>query len=81
MRVLPRGKVFINAKAEETLKGKKAASLLLVGVVSIEGDFEEGDIINVVNSEGKTIAVGCSGYNAEDAKANIGVHDKTFDSL
>ena len=70
-----KGKVFINAKAEETLKGKKAASLLLVGVVSIEGDFEEGDIINVVNSEGKTIAVGCSGYNAEDAKANIGVHD------
>lgn len=70
-----KGKIYINKKAEEILKGERAASLLLVGVVKIEGEFEEGDIINVVNDEGKTIAVGRSGYNAADATDNIGVHD------
>lgn len=43
------GRVVINAKAEEALKGDKAVSLLPVGATAVEGDFEEGDIIDVVN--------------------------------
>lgn len=70
-----KGRAFINKKASEVLKGDKATSLLLVGVTSIEGDFEEGDIIDVVDDKGKTIAVGRSGYSAEEARKNIGVHD------
>lgn len=70
-----KGKVFINRKAAEFLKGAKAVSLLLVGVSSIEGDFEEGDIINVVDDQGKVIAVGRSGYSAQEARKYIGAHD------
>jgi glutamate 5-kinase len=70
-----KGKIHINAKAEEILKGSKAASLLLVGVTSIEGEFEEGDIINVVDGKGNIFAVGCSGYSSEDAIKRIGIHD------
>ena len=69
------GSVHINAKAEEALKGDKAVSLLPVGVTAVDGDFEEGDIIDVVNPEGKTIALGRSGYNAADARKVIGQHD------
>ena len=70
-----KGKIHINAKAEEILKGEKAASLLLVGVTSIEGVFEEGDIINVVDDKDKVIAVGRSSYSSEEAIKLIGEHD------
>lgn len=69
------GRVHIDAKAEEALKGDKAVSLLPVGVTAVEGDFEEGDIIDVVNPKGETIALGRSGYNADDARKAIGKHD------
>ena len=69
------GRVVINAKAEEALKGDKAVSLLPVGVTAVEGDFEEGDIIDVVNAQGETIALGRSGYSAAEARKVIGVHD------
>ncbi|MDY0154950.1 MAG: glutamate 5-kinase, partial [Prevotella sp.] len=45
------------------------------GVTSIEGDFEENDIINVVGSNNDIIAVGRSGYSSSEAKENIGAHD------
>ncbi len=69
-----KGRVCINAKAEQTLRSPKAASLLLVGVTSVDGDFEEGDIISVLNVAGDVIAVGRSSYAAEEARRNIGVH-------
>lgn len=69
------GSVHINAKAEEALKGDKAVSLLPVGITAIDGDFEEGDIIDVVNAQGKVIALGRSGYNAAEARKVIGQHD------
>lgn len=70
-----KGKIHINAKAEEALKGEKAVSLLLVGVTSVEGDFEEGDIINVVDAQGETMAVGRSNYDADTARQLAGQHD------
>ena len=70
-----KGIVHINKNAEDALKGDKAVSLLLVGVTSIEGDFEENDIINVVGSNNEIIAVGRSGYSSSEAKENIGAHD------
>lgn len=70
-----KGVVHINEKARTALESDKATSLLLVGVTSIEGDFEEGDIVNVVDPSGTVIAIGRSGYSSEEAKKNIGVHD------
>ncbi len=70
-----KGCVFVNAKAEEALKGDKAVSLLPVGITDVGGDFEEGDIIEVINHDGDVIALGRSGYNAADARKAIGKHD------
>lgn len=70
-----KGVVHINDKACKALQSDKATSLLLVGVTSIDGDFEEGDIINVEDSAGTTIAIGRSAYSADEARKNIGVHD------
>ena len=70
-----KGRVVINDKAAEALKGHKAVSLLPVGVTAVEGDFEEGDIINVIDQQGNNIGVGRSGYSAEEARRRMGVHD------
>lgn len=69
-----KGVIHINANAEEALGSKKATSLLLVGVTMIEGDFEEGDLVNIVNEQGVTIGIGRSSYDSSSAKALIGVH-------
>jgi glutamate 5-kinase len=70
-----KGVVHVNQNAADALKGEKAVSLLLVGVTSIDGEFEEGDLINVIEPDGKPIAVGRSGYSSDDAKEQIGTHD------
>jgi len=70
-----KGQVRVNRKAAEALTGQKATSLLMVGVTAVEGEFEEGDIIGIVNEKGKKIGVGRSGYNSDDARKNIGAHD------
>ncbi len=70
-----KGRVHINRKAVEALRGDKAVSLLLVGVTAIEGEFEEGDIISIVDDEGNLVAVGRSGYSSDEATRCIGAHD------
>ena len=70
-----KGVVYVNAKAAEALRGKQAVSLLLVGVTKIEGDFEEGDIVSIVDEQKKLVAVGRSAYNANEARDNIGKHE------
>ena len=70
-----KGQAIINPQAVEALRGEKAVSLLLVGVTHIDGDFDEGDIINIVSPEGKVIGIGKSNYSADEARTAIGQHD------
>ena len=72
-----KGVVRINDRAVEALHEKKqAVSLLFVGVDSIEGDFEEGDIISIRDSHDNEIAVGRSSFSADNALALIGKHNQ-----
>jgi len=70
-----KGRAVINQKAVEALRGDQAVSLLLVGVTGIEGDFDEGDIINIVSEDGLVIGIGKSSYEADDAREAIGKHE------
>jgi len=70
-----KGIVTVNEQAMKALKGRKATSLLLVGVISVDGEFDEGDIISVKGPDGKEIALGRTSYSSVEAKANIGIHD------
>lgn len=71
-----KGCVTVNDKAAEALRGNKAVSLLPVGITSVDGDFEEGDIINIIDMQGNSIAVGRAGYGSDEARAFIGLHGK-----
>lgn len=70
-----KGCVHINATAAQALRSRRAASLLMVGVTGVEGDFEEGDIVNIVDPNGNVIAIGRSSYDYGQAVLFIGKHD------
>lgn len=66
-----RGSVKINKGAEEVLFSEKASSLLLVGVVEVEGYFKKNEVVKIVNEEGEEIGVGKSRYDSEKAKRKL----------
>lgn len=70
-----KGRVYVNHKAAEALQGNNAVSLLMVGVTKIEGEFDEGDIVAIVDETGRTIAFGRSGYDSAEAQRLVGKHD------
>lgn len=70
-----KGRAVVNDRAAEALRGVNAVSLLLVGVTAIEGDFEEGDLIHIVDSQGRNIGIGRSGFGSAEARRLMGQHD------
>ncbi|MDR3329534.1 MAG: glutamate 5-kinase [Prevotellaceae bacterium] len=52
-----KGAIVVNSGAREVLL-QKAASLLPVGVVRIEGDFEKDDVVKICDEQGATLGVG-----------------------
>jgi glutamate 5-kinase len=70
-----KGEVYINEGAYKSLLSEKATSLLLIGVTSIKGDFLKGDIIKIINHEGKFIGLGKSQYNSDTALKKLGEHN------
>lgn len=67
-----KGKIFINEGAKQALLENDAASLLPVGVIKIEGEFEPKDIVSVIDEQGEAIALGRIDYNTENAIETIG---------
>lgn len=68
----PKGKVVINDGAKNILLADKAKSLLPVGVVEVVGKFMKGDIIRVVDEQGKEIGLGLARYGNEKALEVVG---------
>lgn len=72
-----KGTVRINAQAAQAiLNPEKANSLLLVGVLAIDGDFEEGDIISILNENNQELGLGRSNYNSYEALQLLGQHNQ-----
>jgi glutamate 5-kinase len=60
----------VDAGAAKALKSGK--SLLPAGVKEIDGQFERGDTVAVMNEDGREIARGLIAYDAEDARKIAG---------
>ena len=61
-----RGTLILDDGAVQALR-KQGKSLLPVGVQSIEGSFQRGDLVRCVDSRGNEIARGLVNYNAEES--------------
>lgn len=71
-----KGKLVINKGAAEALYSSGAASLLLIGVTSVGGVFQKGDIVRIVDEEGKSVGWGKSQFSSEMAEKELGSKNK-----
>lgn len=67
-----KGEIYVNAGAKDILFGKKAVSLLMVGVTKIVGEFEPDDIVKIMDENGFQIGVGKTSYSSEKALTLMG---------
>jgi glutamate 5-kinase len=67
------GSVVINRGAEDALLDtNRLASLLPVGIESIEGDFDRGDVIRIISSTGAVLGCGRARYGHREARQMLG---------
>jgi glutamate 5-kinase len=72
-----KGSVVINEGAVKALQTLKAASLLPVGLVSVSGEFQKGDLILIYNENNLQVGLGIAQYSDEQARAKLGKqHEK-----
>lgn len=64
--------VTINQGAKEALISSQATSLLPIGIIGIEGNFEKGDIVKIVDDQGTTIGLGKAQYEQIKAQQCCG---------
>ncbi|MEG1588932.1 MAG: glutamate 5-kinase [Mucinivorans sp.] len=69
-----KGEIHINEQASAALQGDTAVSLLPIGVVGVDGDFEKDDIVRVIDHRGVQIGVGRSSFSACESRVMIGLH-------
>lgn len=62
-----KGAVILDDGAVKAVTGM-GKSLLPTGIVGVEGNFEVGDPVNCLNSQGKRVAKGLSNYSSGDMK-------------
>ena len=59
----------------------KGKSLLPVGVVEVNGNFDRGDAVACINSKRKEMAIGLTNYSSVDSKKIIGRTSSSIESL
>jgi glutamate 5-kinase len=75
----PSGALIIDAGAQQALRSGK--SLLPAGVTAVNGRFERGDTVSVLDRNGTEIARGMIAYNDRDAARLIGQRSADIESL
>ena len=71
-----KGLVIVNDGAKMSLISHAAVSLLPVGVLRVEGDFQKGDIIRILDEKHHEIGLGQSKYNSKKAASLIGIKNQ-----
>ncbi|MDO4320035.1 MAG: glutamate 5-kinase [Bacteroidales bacterium] len=67
-----KGCLRVKPDAAETLRSRSGVSLLPVGVTAVEGDFGRGDIVAILDPDGRTIGWGKASCDAATASAAAG---------
>lgn len=75
----PSGQLVIDEGAVTALS--KGKSLLPAGVVEVSGEFERGDAVAIVSSEGRMIGKGLSAFNARDAALVKGQRSDALEAI
>ena len=65
------GSVHVDAGAAGALR-KGGRSLLPAGIVGVDGDFDIGDMVRIIDPDGEPVGVGLSNYNAKEMRESMG---------
>ena len=65
-RLRIKGQIMVDGGAVTALQSG-GASLLAAGAIRVTGDFERGDVVDILNGAGETVARGLVEYDADDA--------------
>ena len=61
------GRIVVDAGARKAIV-EQGRSLLAIGIVQLEGTFRKGDLVTVLDDQGREIARGLSNYQADDLR-------------
>ena len=67
----PEGNLYVDTGAAKAIT-KKGKSLLPIGVTRIEGEFEDGSAVCILNLQGRPLAIGLINYSSEEMCKIIG---------
>lgn len=71
----PKGQLVVDAGARLALAtGSK--SLLAIGIRAVNGEFDKGDVVGVLDHEGREFARGLTNYASADVRRIQGLHTK-----
>jgi len=73
-----KGMLTIDEGAQEAIL-KKGKSLLAIGITRVEGSFEFGDSVGILNIKRKEIARGLTNYSSTELNRIIGIPTKEID--
>ena len=71
--------VVINVGAKQALFSRRATSLLLAGVAEMNGLFEKGDLLRILDQDKRLIGIGKAQYDRKKAEEHLG--DKKYKPL
>ncbi len=72
--------IVVNDGAKDALL-KRKASLLPAGVLKLEGHFERGDVVSIVDLAGKEFARGIVNYSSNEAQRVSGMHSEAINEM
>lgn len=76
----PSAAVRVDAGAASKLR-RHGASLLGVGITTVLGDFDRGDVVRVVSADDHPLAVGIANYASSETQRLVGVRSSQIESV
>jgi glutamate 5-kinase len=80
LTVQPRGRYVVDAGARSAVV-ENGKSLLAIGVVGVEGDFQKGDVVTLADRAGHEFGRGLTNYSAADARRIQGLRSDQIAGL
>lgn len=74
------GALYLDAGAVDALRSK-GTSLLPVGVTSVEGEFQRGEVVLCLGPEGQEVARGLVNYSADEARKIFGKASERIEEI
>jgi glutamate 5-kinase len=75
-----RAALAVNRGAYHALTEGKA-SLLAAGVIEVRGDFERGDVVSILDENGREFARGMVNYSSQETRKISGKNSAVIDEL